>query len=356
VDPPLRPRTAALSVVARRRTTESTRLGERVSLEGGSELAAVIAAFQRDMRRLLAACARDPQAPGSEVRHKAFLSVIARTSRQLGQVEQTLSAADLPAARRQFQEAEFEFLEGSENFRHTLAKPLGYAGDFQLLEMLVRNACRSHGLAFHFDQSQLEYPASQACRHRIEWVAAELSATVPRQAQTGLVILDLGIGAAPIEQRWISQHPDLPLRVHAVDLEPAALDYVVRVLAGGPRVVCPWRLNLRDPAVLAQVGEVAAQADACIAVGILEALTDLEAVSLLQTLLRALPSGAVLYAENFVPTHPTRSIMEWFLDFHLSYRSLEQLNSVALRAGADPGRMEMRLDSTGSLALLKLAL
>lgn len=123
--------------------------------------------------------------------------------------------------------------------------------------------------------------------------------------------------------------------MHAVDLEPAALEYVARVLAGGGRVVHPWRLNLREPAALAKVAELAAQADACIAVGLLEALSQPEALALLRTVLRSLPSGATLYAENFVPTHPTRCIMEWFLDFHLAYRSVEELEALARQAGAD---------------------
>jgi len=87
----------------------------------------------------------------------------------------------------------------------------------------------------------------------------------------------------------------------------------------------------------------------------MEALADHEAVPLLRTVLRSLPPGGVFYTENFVPTHPTRSVMEWFLDFHLSYRSLEALRAVALQAEADPSRMEIKLDSTGSLALLRMA-
>jgi hypothetical protein len=257
--------------------------------------------------------------------------------------------------REQFQKTVLEFLEGSENFRHTLVKPFGYAGDFRLLDMLAGNTCTSQGLAYHFDQSQLEYPASEACRRRIDWISGELSDLMKRRKAPSLSILDLGIGAAPIEQRLLRRHPEISLRVHAVDLEPAALEYVRRVLVGGNHIVHPWRLNLRDPAAMAKVGELAAQADVCIAVGILEALTDAEAVQLLRAVLCALPARAVLYTENFIPTHPTRLVMEWFLDFHLSYRALDELKTLALQAGADPSRMELKLDSTGSLALLRTA-
>ena len=138
-------------------------------------------------------------------------------------------------------------------------------------------------------------------------------------------------------------------------MEAAALQYVSQNLVGPHLVVHTWRLDVRDTAALTKIGELAAQADFAIALGLLEALSDHEAVPLLQTVFRSLPVGGVFYTENFVPTHPTRSIMEWFLDFHLCYRSLEELKAVAVQAGAHPSGTELKLDSTGSLALLRIA-
>ena len=319
------------------------------------------------MERLRAACAEDPQEPGLAARHAQFLSVIEATRRRLEFEEHTATAADVPALRKRFQQTLLPFLEGSENFRHTLVKPFGYAGDFRLLEMLAANRCGSRGLAYHFDQSQLEYPASVACRQRIEWISDELLARLnarprhpgaPAATEKGdsplLVILDLGVGAAPVEQHLLRRGLEAPLCLHAVDMEPSALEYVSQNVAGPRLGVHPWRLDLRDPASLPRIGELATRADVVIALGLMEALADYQAVPLFATVLRSLPVGGVFYTENFVPTHPTRSIMEWFLDFHLSYRSLEDLRSVAIRAGADMSRMEIELDATGSLALLKL--
>jgi len=349
-----RPGAAVLTVAMGRVLAEPPCPSESAGTGWSTSFEALLADFRAGMERLKVLCAKDPQAPGTEARHTEFISVIEKTSQRLKPLEKAAGVADLMALRNRFQKTVLEFLEGSENFRHTLVKPFGYAGDFRLLEMLADNACTSQGLAFHFDQSQLEYPASEACRRRIEWISRELSDRMKRRKAQSLSILDLGIGAAPIEQRLLRQYPEITLRVHAVDLEPAALEYVHRVLTGGNRIVHPWHLNLRDPAAMAKVGALAAQADVSIAVGILEALTDAEAVRLLQTVFHSLPAGGVFHTENFVPTHPTRSVMEWFQDFHLAYRSLDELKTLALQAGADPSRMELKLDSTGSLALLKM--
>lgn len=318
-----------------------------------ARFASVVSGFTDELSRLKPLSEHDPEAPGCEERHAQFVAAIEQAYRGFRDLGRTTGAAELAAMRRRFQEALLPFLDGSENFRHTLVKPLGYAGDFQLLDMLARNTCASRGLAWHFDRSQLDYPASEACRRRIEWISGELAADLAGRPAPRLRILDLGVGAAPVERRLVRQVPGLSLELDAVDLEPAALEYLRGVFAAGAHVVHPWRLNLRDPAVLSQVAELAARAHVCIAIGMLEALTDAEAGRLLRAVLGALPPGAVLYTENFVPDHPTRSIMEWFQDFHLCYRSADELRALAQAAGADPARLQLTLDATGSLALLK---
>ena len=362
------PGTAVLAVAVRRVSAELDRPAQPAASGATNSFEAVWADYRNDMERLQVVCAGDPREPGLAARHAQFISVIEATSQRMELLERTAAAADLPALRRRFQETILlPFLDGSENFRHTLIKPFGYAGDFRLLEMLAANRCGSRGLAYHFDQSQLEYPASVACRRRIEWISDGLAVRLKSrssqeasalQTESGhpppLVILDLGVGAAPVEQRLLRQGLAAPLCVHAVDREASALEYVCQNLAGPRLAIHPWRLDLREPSALSKIGELAAQADVAIALGLLEALADHEAVPLLQAVLRSLPAGGVFYTENFVPTHPTRSILEWFLDFRLSYRSLEELRTVALRAGADPSRMELKLDSTGSLALLRM--
>ena len=345
--------TAALTVAFRRAATEnSSSLGADVPAWPAS-FESLLADFRAGLDRLKLSCANDPQAPGTEDRHAEFLAVIETARQRLQPMPETCGAAELPALRTRFQQTVLEYLDGSENFRHTLVKPYGYAGDFQLLEMLARNRCASRGLAWHFDRSQLEYPASEACRQRISWIRDEIAGLLAGRQQPQLTILDLGIGAGPVEQELLRAHPGLTLRVQAVDLEPAALEYVVRALAGERRTIQPWRLNLCDPAALAEVSRLAAGADVCIAVGILEALGDADAERLLGAVLRSLPPGAVLFTENFLPTHPTRLVMEWFLDFHLCCRTLDELAALASRAGAKPSRMDLKIDPTQSLALLK---
>jgi len=260
----------------------------------------------------------------------------------------------LAKMRRRFQKVVLEYLDSSTVVRHSLEKPLGYAGDFQLLDMLNKKELTSTGVGYHFDRAQLESPSSSACRHRIEWVTTEIIHFYHDHLNRKIRILDLGIGAAPIERRLVGRKSDIKLEILAVDIEPLALSYVQRILADEKRIVTPISLNLRKQESLQKIVELAENIDFCIAVGILEALTEKETFGLLKTLLSSMPSGSVIYAEKYLPTHPARTSMEWFMDFFLSYSSSHEIKNMAMEAGAQAGKTEMIEDPSGSIATLKI--
>lgn len=317
-------------------------------LEGAFE--AILTDFRRGLRELQPRVAGDPEAPGFDERHAGFLRLGERTAARLFELEETVTSTAVADLRRRFQGSLIEFLDGSENFRHTLVKPLGYAGDFRLLDMLVRNRPQSRGLARHFDRWQLEHPASQACRDRIAWVQSEIERRLGREPERCWVVLDLGIGSGMIERRLWAAHPDVTIELLAVDREPAALAFVTEAGSRAGRRVQVQALDLRRHPDLAALEQLVGKADFCIAVGLLEALTDTEAARLLSGMLANLAPGAMLLTENFCPDHTTRPFMEWFMDFRLCYRSQRELRELLLQAGALPGSLRVRMDDTQSLA------
>lgn len=347
------PRDAVLTVAC---TDSPASIGEgRASAEAGptTRFGTVLLESEAWLKDLRTRSAGDPESAGTAERHEAFEQWIATTARELQAVEAQASPQELPALRRQFQDLLRPFLEGSGNFRHTLVKPFGYAGDYRLLELLVDNVCTSRGLAWHFDRAQLDAPAAAACRYRIDWIVNDLADLTRRRAPNRLVVLDLGIGAAPVERRFMKHCPDLHLDVDAVDFEPDALAHVGRVLPGPACVVRPWALDLREANAVETVRALAGQADVVLAVGILEALTDEQALRLIEGVLGALPPRAVLYTENFLPQQPARPWLEWFLDFHLRYREAAALEALVRRAAPPSMRVHTHQDPTGSLVLLK---
>ena len=270
----------------------------------------------------------------------------------LGSLEKRVDDAELVSMRQQFQKKLFPYIDGSEIISHSLSKPFGYPGDFQLCCKLFENRCNSKGLGYHLDRYALETPASRALRTRIEWVCADLLAYI--QGRPSLALLDLGIGSAPVERRLAEMHPELILQLTAIDLEPAALEFVSQHLESELLTLQPFQLNLKAEESLKKLERPARDTEICIAVGILEALTDEEAHRLLSVLMRAMEPGSIIYTENYLPDHLNRKFMEWFMDLYLGYRSLDQLRDIAEHAGARS--VEMQKDSTGSIGMMKIAL
>ena len=97
----------------------------------------ILTGYRRELERLAVDCKSDPGAEGVETRHREFLDSIHRVTHSLVELEKNAAPDELLVMRASFQEMLLEFLAGSMNFKHTLVKPLGYAGDFQLLSMLA---------------------------------------------------------------------------------------------------------------------------------------------------------------------------------------------------------------------------
>jgi hypothetical protein len=138
----------------------------------------------------------------------------------------------------------------------------------------------------------------------------------------------------------------------AIDIEPAALAFVEQKLKGRAHKLNLQRVDLRAEDAGQQLAVLADDIDACIAIGIVEALRDEEVINVFGELFKAMSSGSLVFVESFVPEHPTRPYMEWFMDYHLGYRTTEQVIGLMARAGADPGHITTSMESTGSLGFV----
>ena len=310
--------------------------------------------FSEKMTQFKPLFADDPNTPDTEEHHKQFCAVVDNLINQLIIIGEKVEPEKLYQMRTELINHITPFLDGSDVFRHAIEKPFGYAGDFLMLDKLVQETSQSRGLAFHFDKSQLEYPASVACRNRIKWVAEDIVNIMKPLKKDTIKIFDIGIGAAPIERCLVKLLPETKIELVAVDIEPAALEYVEKELENTNSEVKTYRIDLRRDDAAEKIAKFAAEADVCIAVGIIEALRDEEVINVLGSILKNAKPGTPFYTESFNPQHPTRPHMEWFMDFHLGYRTAEQVKKLVIQAGAKPKNMKSSMDATHSLDFLKV--
>ncbi|MCB2219789.1 MAG: SDR family NAD(P)-dependent oxidoreductase [Bacteroidetes bacterium] len=295
----------------------------------------------------------DPSDSNTENHYKKFKQLI-DSLKEIEKYEKSLSQSEIIDYRKKFQSRLIPFIKDSQIFSHSLLKPLGYAGDFQLLEKLSKEEINTNGIAYHFDRIQIDYPATVAVKNRINWISSEVLKMLENRNSKKLKILDIGIGAGPIERKLIRIDNRIEIELVGVDFEKKALDFLNNEFIGTKVSFSPVHLNLRDKDAPNTLKKLSEEVDICLAVGILEAFNDKEAIEILKHILNGLPKNSVLFTENYLQDHPSRFFMEWYMDFYLGYRSQEQLVRMIEATGVSITDLQVKTDDTNSLALIKV--
>jgi len=318
------------------------------------EFNAAVNDLRLDLRKMRAVCANDPDNPDSDKHRLHINNSIKNAIERFKQVERALKPSKLYDLRKQVFSMFKEFADGTEIVSHAVDKPYGYIGDFMMLEKLIQNNTNAKGLAFQIDSVQLEHPGSVATRNRVDWVVNSVKDYINRKKSKSINILDIGIGSAPVERRLLDEIPGLELNVTGLDIEPAALAFVEEKLENKVRKVELKRVDLRASDAADAIADFAADIDVCVAIGIVEALRDEEILNVFSSLFNVMPKGSILFVESYRPDHPTRPYMEWFMDYHLGYRSGDEIVELMVQSGADPNNIKTEIELTGSLSFVTI--
>ena len=231
-------------------------------------------------------------------------------------------------------------------------KPLGYAGDYQMLEWIVRWTCCDDPLGRFFDRYFQRQAAPEAVRARTRLAAGAIAADVLQRGDGSYHIVSVGVGpgldlagAAAI----VPPARRLDLRFTLLDLDEAGLAFAAEQLR--PHVADSQVTTVRDNLFrLSRNPRTAEQlrgGDFILCTGLFDYLDDTAATALLKTFWQALgPSGRMLVG-NFAPHCPTRAYMEWIGNWYLTYRTNDQLAALAATAGIPRGNYEIDAEPSG---------
>jgi SAM-dependent methyltransferase len=237
-------------------------------------------------------------------------------------------------------------------------KPLGYPGDFEVMNGLYRRHfvgptlfAKALNLAF------VSTPAAAAVRCRKDMIKDRLSAMLDVRTGEGKAVRILSVAAGPAEEVLLlleeRERIDVPLEVVLFDQDKSALAFsfgrLSRLVAakwyGTVRIVhlhdSITRL-LRGSTTLSSSGDF----DAIYSSGLFDYLQPHTWISLCKNLYETLAPGGTLYVGNMVPSSPSRWVMEFHLDWHLEYRERIELLELARRAAAD-AHIEVIEEATG---------
>jgi len=235
---------------------------------------------------------------------------------------------------------------------HARFKPHGYAGDHEMLSRICEQSCCSDPLGRVFDRYFLRQAAPEAVRARTQHTAAALVAHCLRRTRREYRIVSVGSGPALDVFHALSALPPDHLgsvRVRLLDLDPNALDTArARLNPLLPQVSLEAvRTNLfRLPQGARGAAELLSP-DFLVCAGLFDYLDDDPAASLLSLFWRQLADGGMLLVGNFAPHNPSRAYMEWIGNWYLKYRTAEELERLAARAGISRQQCRIGCERTG---------
>ncbi len=238
----------------------------------------------------------------------------------------------------------------------TFQKPLGYAGDYEMVSMMLRDPYEGATIfAKVINRLCLGMPAVVAHQNRITYLHEQLRAETMRHAARSepTTFLNLGCGPAQEVQRFmtedeVSDHASFTL----LDFNDETLEHTSRVLYDlRERHHRSTGLNLSKKSVQQVLKEGArgingAGYNVVYCAGLFDYLSDRICRRLLEIFYQMLAPGGLLIATNVHSSNPSRQWMESVMDWHLVYRDEMQFLALAPES-APPECIQIKADATG---------
>jgi extracellular factor (EF) 3-hydroxypalmitic acid methyl ester biosynthesis protein len=229
-------------------------------------------------------------------------------------------------------------------------KPLGYAGDHELLARICAQQCTDDPLGVCFDQYFLAQAAPEAVRQRTALAARQLASSALAHPD-GLRVVGVGCGPALEFEQGLKLLPaQSPIEVTLLDLCGEALATAEKRLSGLlPRKnLNTLRENLPRLPQRDDAQKRLGNPHLLLCPGLFDYLETPAAIALLRLFWQQLAPEGMLLVGNFAPNHATRAYMEWIGNWYLIYRSFEEMLDLADHAGIPANCLQIGTETTGS--------
>jgi extracellular factor (EF) 3-hydroxypalmitic acid methyl ester biosynthesis protein len=253
-----------------------------------------------------------------------------------GGIEEEFRAVHRTYGRRQLH----PFLLCSPFMYRTYAKPLGFAGDYEMIDMIVRNEPAGGSLfAKLADAYLLAQAPPHAVRNRVDFLEDEIIAETARVASTGKPanIFDIACGPAREVERFLRRHTLAGrAKFTLLDFNEETLRYAEKRI----REVCAARHLNNSPVFVQQSvqsllrvggkrGTPEPKFDLIYCSGLYDYLSDSVCRALNTYLYDQLLPGGLLVVGNFAPSTPRQNLMEHLMEWFLIYRGSDELRKLA---------------------------
>jgi extracellular factor (EF) 3-hydroxypalmitic acid methyl ester biosynthesis protein len=246
------------------------------------------------------------------------------------------------------------FLRQSPFLRRALEKPLGYAGDYEMMNMLYRDPAEGETLLGKaLNLCFTDEPAAQANKNRIAYLGALIRRTLAKHDRKRVRIASLGCGPAREIEALLTESPELGprLEVALIDQEERAIAYCERTLAplaarSGARIQF-IREGLRTLLTKDRLSEKLGHRELIYSAGLFDYLDDRLFSRIVGVLYEAIVGGGRVVIGNVAAHNPSRWVMEYFAEWFLIHRTPDELRALAGGLLPAPTALDVDVEPAG---------
>lgn len=240
-----------------------------------------------------------------------------------------------------FQKRLHSFLCRSALFRRSVTKPLGYAGDYEMMNIIYRNTFEGEDLFSQIlNKVDCEGIAARAVRNRRTYLCRKLIEAVnDNHALADLKFVSIACGPAHEFSDFIKniEGRELPFAIEfvAMDQDSMALDdartRIEPLIHETSRIRATFKQDNIKRLIVEKnsTGSIYDSADVVYTAGLFDYLSDRASNRLIQRLYNLLKPGGLLIVGNFGTYNPQRFIMEYGAEWFLIHRSEDDLMALA---------------------------
>lgn len=269
-----------------------------------------------------------------------ILSTVGHLLEKFELVAQHVTMDSRPAHIAFLQQQIHPFVLAAPFINRTFNKPLGYAGDYEMVNMMVRNPYEGASLfAKILNFIFLSTPPVRAHRNRITYLTQMLLEETARargsNPERKVRFLNLGCGPAKEIQDFLAFHHVCDwTEFLLLDFNDETLDYTAKTLSEIKHLnERTTKIELTKKSVQQLLKEASrldylGKFDVVYCAGLFDYLTDEVCSRLLHIFYSLAKPGGFVAATNVADINPSRGWMEYALDWHLIYRNVEQFRSL----------------------------
>lgn len=249
----------------------------------------------------------------------------------------------------------------------TYTKPLGYAGDYEMVNMMLRNPYEgSSAFAKLLNFALLHTEPVVAHRNRIDYLVEMLRQETRKRVRQGKTrVFNLACGPAVEVGRFLRNHEESDLtEFDLLDFNLETLEFTrERLTEARMSVGRETQLRFFQRSVN-QILRTAAQGggdeelddyDIVYCAGLFDYLSQRVCQRLVELFCRMAKPGGLVIVTNVAATNPRRACMEYLMEWNLIHRSEDEMNDL-IPQGIPVKRSEVKADATGVNLFLEIEL